>query len=83
MDDDYAHVLAVLYFVKAALLPVIQDIPGIAAVGIQPAEDVHQRGFSGAVFADKGMDAAPANLQIHIIQSFYAGKLLGDVSHFQ
>ena len=58
MDDDNAAALAVLDLVELAPLPLVDDLPLVAAIGIDAAQDVHQRGFPRAVLADQRMDLA-------------------------
>ena len=48
---------------------------------IQTKQYAHQRGFARAVFAQKGVDFAPAQLQSHIIIGLDAREFLGDVKH--
>ena len=83
MDDDDALAFAVLQIMKAAFLTVIDNIARIASVGIPAAQDVHQRGFPGAVFPYQGMNAAALDGEVDVIQRLDARKLLGDPSHFQ
>ena len=83
VDDDDAFFFTVLDFGEAAHFSLVYDIAAVRAVGIQSAEHVHQRGFSGAVFTDQRVNAALFDHKIHVVQGLYAGKLLGDPPHFQ
>ena len=49
---------------------------------VQPEQDGHQRGFTGAIFPQKGVDLALPQLKGDVVIGLDAGKLLGDVKHF-
>ena len=49
---------------------------------VQAEQDGHQRRFAGAVFAQQGVDLTLAQLQGDVVVGLNAGKLLGDVKHF-
>ena len=49
---------------------------------VQAEQDTHQRGFPRAVLTQQGMDLSPLQLQGHVVVGLDAGKLLGDVQHF-
>ena len=49
---------------------------------IQAEQDGHQRGLACAVFAQQGVDLTLAQLQGDVVVGLDAGKLLGDVKHF-
>ncbi len=49
---------------------------------IQTEQHTHHGGFTGAVFAQQGMDLTLAQLQGDIVICFDAGEFLGDVQHF-
>ena len=94
VNNDDAHRLAVLLVLELTELSVIVDFAGVAArrIGdlarvaarrVGPGEHVHQCGFSRAVFPDQRVDLAFLHLQVHVVQRFHAGELLGDGAHFQ
>ena len=49
---------------------------------IQAEQYAHQRGFTGAVFAQQSVDLAPAELQRDVVVGLNAWELLCDVKHF-
>ena len=49
---------------------------------VQTEQDGHQRGFTGAIFPQKGVDLALPQLKGDVVIGLDAGKLLGDVKHF-
>ena len=49
---------------------------------IQAEQYAHQRGFTGAVFAQQSVDLAPAELQRDVVVGLDAWELLCDVKHF-
>ena len=49
---------------------------------IQAEQDGHQCGLACAVFAQQGVDLTLAQLQGDVVVGLDAGKLLGDVKHF-
>ena len=61
--------------------PSMNDFAGVGLVNA--AEDIHQRGLAGAVFADERDDFTARDLQIHGIQRHDAGKSLGNPAHFK
>ena len=83
MDDDDAFALAVLDVGELAYFSLVYNISRIAAVGIQTAEHVHQRGFAGAVLTHQRVDAALFDDEVDVVEGLDAGKLLGDPPHFQ
>lgn len=54
-----------------------QDLPAVRR--INAGNDLHQCGFSGAVFADQRMNAAAAKLELHAVQCLDARKGLCDL----
>ena len=60
-------------------LPVLFDDTGFRL--IQAKQNAHQGGFSRAVFAQQGMNLAPAKLERYVIIGFDSGEFLGDVQH--
>ena len=59
--------------------PLIQCLTGILV--IDAGQNLHQRRFSGAVFADQRMDLAGAQLELCVIQRTHAWKTLVDSFH--
>ena len=48
---------------------------------VQTEQNAHQRGFTGAVFAQQGVHFAAAQLEGDIVVGLDAGEFLGDVQH--
>ena len=48
---------------------------------MNPVQDVHQRGFAGAVFAEEGEDLSLPERQVYGIQRFCSGKVFRDITH--
>ena len=44
-------------------------------------EHLHQRRFAGAVFADHGVDRAPLDGQVHVVERNDAAIALGEIAH--
>ena len=57
------------------------DLAGVGPV--DAGKDFHQRGLAGAVLADECDDLAAGDVEVHLVQSDDAGKVLGDRSHLQ
>src|SRR6266550_3211287 len=83
MDDDDAEAFAVGDRRELPLGALIDDVALIGAVWINPAEDLHQRRFAGAVLAADGVNFTGLYAEIDISQGLHAGKALGYSSHFQ
>ena len=66
-----------------AYLIAVDHVAFIGTVGVDAAEDVHQRGFARAVLAAQGVDLALGHLDIHVVQRLHAGEYFGDVLHFE
>ena len=81
MDDDDALLLAVLQRLKLADFTVIDDVAGVASVGIDAAENIHQGGFTRAVLTDQSVDLSPLHFDINIVQGLDAREFLCDVFH--
>ena len=81
MDDDDPELFTVFQRIKVADLTVVYDVAAVASKGIRAGKHVHQGGFSGAVFADKRVDLAAFDLEIHIVERPDARKLFCDVLH--
>ena len=67
----------------------IVDLDGLAVFAdlarlrlVQAEEHAHERGFSGAVFTEQGVDLALFELQGDVVVGLNTGELLGDVKHF-
>ena len=80
MHHAYAQCVGVVRVVDLDLLPVFLDNTLFRLV--QAEQHTHQGGFTGAVFAQQGMDLALAQLQGDIVVGFDTGEFLGDVQHF-
>ena len=83
MDDNDTDMLAIFDVLKPAFAILIDNIASIGAIGIDTAENIHQRGLASAIFATEGMDLAFRHLDVHVIQRLNAGELLGDILHFE
>ena len=44
--------------------------------------DIHESGFSRAVFPQQSMNFSLLHLKAHVIQNRYAEKTLADICHF-
>ncbi|MNF18346.1 hypothetical protein D3C80_2223710 [compost metagenome] len=56
---------------------------GSVAWLVNAADDFHQGGFSGTVFAANSVNLAAAQVEMHIRQRFDARKFLADVFETQ
>ena len=83
VDDNDAYTLAIFDVFKPAFVVLIDNIASIGAIGIDTAENIHQRGLASAVFATEGMDLAFRHLNVHVVQRLNAGELFGDILHFE
>src|SRR6185369_9322449 len=50
---------------------------------IESGDDLHERRFTRAVFADQRVDLAGPHFEAHVVKHGDAGKRLGDVRHSQ
>jgi hypothetical protein len=50
---------------------------------IYTGDDLDEGGFSGSVLSHETMNAAPFELELHVIQCFYAGKCLRNMLELQ
>jgi hypothetical protein len=58
--------------------------PNLACVGpVQPVQDVHERGLSGAVLSEKRVYFSPAKVEVDVIVREGAGELLRDPAQFE
>ena len=83
VDDDDAGLLAVRDAGEAPFLPLEPDLAGVGAVGIDAAQNLHQRRFAGPVLAHQRMDLAAFHTQIDVLKRVDARKRLGDPPHFK
>ena len=83
MNDDDTQTFAVFDFGEFTYFAVVNDITGVGTIGINAAENLHQRGFTCAVLTDQCVDGATLYHQVHVIQRFDAGEFLGDIFHFE
>ena len=83
VDDDDAQMLAVGDRGEVANFIVVVNFAVIGSGGIDTAQHLHQRRFSGAVFADQCVNFTFANLEVDVVQGLYARKRLGDAPHFK
>ena len=83
MNDRTAFCFTFLDPLETADLAVEDDLAGIAAIGINAAENVHQRRFSCAVFSAQGMNFSFFYNKIHIVQRLDAWERLCDMLHFK
>ena len=74
-----AEVVGVVRVLDLDLLAVLFDDALLRLV--QAEQNTHQGGFSGAVFAEQGVDFALSELQRDIVVCDDAGEALGDVQH--
>jgi len=66
--------------VNLRLLAADKDFAGIGL--IQSVEDVHQRRFAGAVFAQQGVDFPLFQRQVNVVVGEHAGEGFGDPAEF-
>ena len=83
MHDCNSELFGFLNIVEPADTPVINDIPCILSKRNGPCKYIHQRRFSGAVFAYKRVDLSAFHFEIDMIQSFDTRILFDDVFHFK
>ncbi|MPN41420.1 hypothetical protein SDC9_188966 [bioreactor metagenome] len=83
MDDNDAEVFTVANLLEMAGFAIEDDLAGVTAEWINTGKDVHQRGLARAVFAYDSVNLAAANFQTYVVQRFYAGKFLCNMSHFE
>ena len=61
--------------------PLIYNRSGVRRVN--PGNDFHKRGFTGAIFSDKRMYATCADRHVHILQNRNPGKTFFNILKFQ
>ena len=50
---------------------------------VDPVEDLHQRGFAGAVLAEQGVDVAARDEEVDLAQDLDRSERDGDAAHLQ
>ena len=83
VNDDDPERLGIVDIAKAPLLAVEGDRALIAAVGIDPAQHLHQRRLAGAVFAHQRVNLAGLDGEIDVAQRLHACKALADTAHLE
>ena len=83
IDDGDARKLAFLDRMELHDLAVQDDVALVAAILMNARQDLHQRGLSRAVLADKAVDLSALNGEIHVLKRLDTGKGLGDVFHLK
>ena len=83
VDDNDTLRLTVLQVVELTDFAFVDDITRVGSVGPDTGQNIHQCGFSGAVFSAEGVDLSLSHLDVDIVQCLDAGEFLGDVIHFQ
>ena len=81
MNDGEARVLRLLGIVYLDLLSIQEYLSGIH--GVQARDDLHQRRFSGAVFADEPHHLSGQNFKINALENLIPEEGLGDSRRFQ
>ena len=81
IDGGDVQRLGVLGGVDLHLLPVEQDLALV--LGVSAGEDLHQRRFARAVFAQQRVDLALAHRQVHVVQRQHAREPLHDAAHLE
>jgi hypothetical protein len=83
VDDHDARVFAGPDVLELLDLVLINDVAGVAAVGVHAGEDLHQGGLSGPVFPADRVDLAGLHPEADIGQGFNTREFLGDGTHLQ
>ena len=83
MDDDDSLLLGVLDLTKLTHFTVVDDVALICTIGINAAQDIHQRGFSRAVLTDQRVDLPFLHLQVYIVERLDTRECFGNIFHFQ
>ena len=78
VDHADAGVDGVLGVAEIRGLAVDEDLALIRAV--EPRENVHQRGFAGAVLAEQAQNFARADFQVHVGVRYHRAEALGDAA---
>src|SRR6266404_2741390 len=79
MNDVDAELVSLVWGFDLDRLALPEDLPPVRF--IQPGDDLHERGLSGAIFADQSMNLAWPHLEADIVEHPYTAKRLGDVLH--
>ena len=77
IDDADAELAGGLGGIDGQLLAIEEDAPGIGAD--HAGQNLHQRGFAGAVLAHHRVDGAGLDLQIHAVEGHHPAVALGKV----
>ena len=83
MHDGDPGIFGRMHAVELAHLTVHANLALVGAVRIDAAEDVHESGFAGAIFADERVNLAGMEIDRNTIERKDARKALGDLAHFQ
>ena len=83
VDNDDSFAFRIFYRIKFTGLAVIDNIAFIGPVRINTAENIHQRGFTGAILTDKCVDLTFFHLEIDIVESLDTRKCFDDILHLQ
>ncbi|GAC1470889.1 MAG: hypothetical protein PVSMB5_18980 [Ktedonobacteraceae bacterium] len=79
VDHTNAQTDSVAWATDLRNLPVNQNL---ATIGMDQAiEDIHERGFSGAIFAHQRVYLTLAYRQVHMVAGHNAGPGLIDIAH--
>jgi hypothetical protein len=81
VDDADAGSLGLLSIVENNRFPLV--IQGALIGTINPAENLHQRGFPRTVFPHEGMNFAPPQLKVYPIKRQNPGEPFGDIFYSQ
>ena len=83
VDDDDSLALARMDVREPDLLPAVQDLALVGAVGEDPAEHFHQGRFARPVLTDERVDLAAPDAERHVVEGLDPRKCLGDPSHLE
>ena len=83
VDDDDSDALAVGDVPELAEPALVVDLALVGAVGIDPAQHLHQRRLPGAVLADQGVDLGGLDRQVDVGERLDAGECLSNPAHFE
>jgi hypothetical protein len=83
MNNHDARFFTLLDVGKRAGFAFKYNVALISPVGLDPGQYLHKRGFSRAVFTDKGVYFALFYQKVNIVKGFHARKGFGYVFHFK
>jgi hypothetical protein len=83
VDDDDSEALAVGDVPELAGPALIGDAARVGSVGIDAAQNLHQRRFPGTVLANEGEDLGGLDGEVDVVEGLHAGEGLGDPPHFE